>query len=125
VQRFFERLGITLCVAAGAICVVLHLATFVTVIPLPWILLPFASMFGAVLAIKAAGADTRFAPPTGRAGVLVGALFLYGVFSFVCFYRTTGGASSVRIQDGQYVSMYKSHVIRTITEEEYRMFPNL
>ncbi len=52
-------------------------------------------------------------------------LLVYAVLTFVYFYRTTGGASSVTIVDGQYVSMSKSRIIRTITEHEYRMFPNL
>jgi len=33
--------------------------------------------------------------------------------------------SSVAVVDGRYVSMYKEHVIRNISEQEYRMFPNL
>lgn len=40
-------------------------------------------------------------------------------------YVLTGGASSVRVVNGQYVSMYKSQIIRTITENEYRMFRTL
>jgi len=32
---------------------------------------------------------------------------------------------SVAIVDGQYVSKYKDQVIRVITKNEYRMFPNL
>ena len=52
-------------------------------------------------------------------------LLVYAVLTFVYFYRTTGGASSVGIVDGQYVSKYKDHVIRVITYDEYRMFPNL
>ena len=53
------------------------------------------------------------------------AVFGYAVLTFVYFYRTTGGASSVSVVDGQYVAMYKDQVIRTISENEYRMFPNL
>jgi hypothetical protein len=52
-------------------------------------------------------------------------LLIYAVLTFVYYYKTTGGASSVGIVDGQYVSKYKDHVIRAITGREYRMFPNL
>jgi hypothetical protein len=123
--RFIDRLTFALCIAAGVVCVVLHVATFVAVIPPIWVLLPFALMFGAVLCIKAAGSERRFARPTMRAGLLSAGLLLYAVLTFVHFYRITGGASSVNMLDGQYVSMYKGHVIRTITEQEYHMFPNL
>jgi hypothetical protein len=51
-------------------------------------------------------------------------LLVYAILTFVYFYRTTGGASSVEIVDGRFVSMYKGQVIR-ISEREYRMFPNL
>jgi hypothetical protein len=43
----------------------------------------------------------------------------------IYFYRTTDGASSVSVVNGQYVSKYKDHILRIITEQEYRMFPNL
>ena len=52
-------------------------------------------------------------------------LLIYAIGCFVYDYKTTGGATSVAIVDGQYVSMQKEHVIRAITENEYRMFPNL
>jgi hypothetical protein len=52
-------------------------------------------------------------------------LLVYAIFLFVYFYKTTGGASSVDVVDGQYVSKNKDHVIRTLTEQEYRAFPNL
>ena len=125
VQRFFERLGFAFCIAAGAICVVLHVATFVTVVPRMWIFLPFAFIFGALLCSKAGGSDRRFGRPNTRAGLLAVALFLYAVLTFVYVYRTTGGASSVSMLDGKYVAMDKSHVIRTISIQEYQMFPNL
>ena len=51
-------------------------------------------------------------------GVLV-----YAILLFVYFYKITGGASSVAVVGGRYVSTYKDHVIRTVTEQEYRMFP--
>jgi hypothetical protein len=36
----------------------------------------------------------------------------------------TGGATSVKILDGQYVSMYQDQVISTISEQEYLWFPS-
>jgi hypothetical protein len=53
------------------------------------------------------------------------ALLVYSLAMFYLFYRTTGGASSVAIVNGGYVAKYKDHVIRAITESEYRGFPNL
>jgi hypothetical protein len=82
-------------------------------------------MFGAVLCIKAVEDIRRSRQFSIRGGLLAGGLVLYAVLTFVYFYRTTGGASSVEVLDGHYVSMYKDHVIRTITAEEYAMFPNL
>ena len=51
-------------------------------------------------------------------------LLVYAVILFAQFYRSSGGATSVGIVEGQYVYMSKSTVIRPITEREYRMFPS-
>ena len=50
-------------------------------------------------------------------------LLVYAIFVFVHFYKSSGGASSVGIVEGQYVYMSKSTVIRPISEQEYKMFP--
>jgi hypothetical protein len=94
-------------------------------VPPVWVLPSFALMFGAVLCTQAAKSERRFKRPTRNWTLFGFALLVYAILTFVYFYRTTGGASSVSIVDGQYVSMYKSRIIRTITEHEYRMIPNL
>jgi uncharacterized membrane protein HdeD (DUF308 family) len=98
---------------------------FVAMVPLVWVLPSFALVFGAVLCAQAIKSERPLKPPARNWTVVGFALFVYAVLTFVYFYRTTGGASSVTIVDGQYVSMYKSRIIRIITEHEYRMFPNL
>jgi hypothetical protein len=40
-------------------------------------------------------------------------------------YRATGGASSVAVRDGVQIALYKDHVIKTLTAEEFAYFPNL
>jgi hypothetical protein len=128
---FLDRLGCALYIAAAAICAVLHVATFIAIIPPIWVLPPFALTFGAVFCAQAFKSEQRLKAPTARNRTTVGLTFvgytllIYAVLTFVYFYRTTGGASSVTTVDGHYVSMYKSRIIRTITEHEYRMFPNL
>jgi hypothetical protein len=120
-----KRIGLTLCLAAITICVVLHLATFVIILSPVWILPGFLLMFAAVVCGTMVHPNRRLLRPTGKAAVIGSALLIYAVLTFVYDYRTTGGATSVGIVNGQYVSMYKSHVIRPITEYEYRFFPNL
>jgi hypothetical protein len=50
-------------------------------------------------------------------------MLLYAILLFVHFYRSSGGATSVGIVEGQYVYMSKDTVIRSISEAEYKMFP--
>jgi hypothetical protein len=118
-------LGLVLSVGAAAICLVLHVATFLTIVSLMWIILPFLLVAGAVLCSKAVEPRLRLTLRTDKVALLGCVLFIYAVLTFVYFYKTTGGASSVGIVDGQYVSRYKDRVIRVITYDEYRMFPNL
>jgi hypothetical protein len=125
VRGFVDRLGVALCIASAALCAVLHIATFMTTVSFLWLVPPFFLMFGAVLCAKAVEGDVRFRTPSGKLGWFGLVLLVYAALTFVYFYRTTGGASSVSIVNGGYVSMYKSRIIRTITEQEYRMFPNL
>jgi hypothetical protein len=96
-----------------------------TIVPFLWLLPPFFLMAGAVLCAKAVESDVGFRKPSGTLGWLGLVLLVYAVLTFVHDYRTTGGASSVGIVNGEYVSMYKTRILRTITEQEYRMFPNL
>jgi hypothetical protein len=61
--------------------------------------------------------------PAGKTAVAGCILLVYAILLFIHFYRSSGGASSVGIVEGQYVYMSKSAVIRPISEEEYKMFP--
>jgi hypothetical protein len=120
-----KKFGFTLCLATVAICMILHLATFVMILSPIWILPGVFLIFGAAICATAIQPNGRLQTPTGKVAIVGSALMIYAVLTFIYSYRTTGGATSVAIVDGQYVSMYKSHVIRTISEYEYRMFPNL
>jgi len=88
----------------------------------------FFLVAGAVLCSKAVESRPRLvrvALHRDKVALLGLVLLVYAVLTFVYFYKTTGGASSVDIVDGQYVSKYTDHVIKAISEGEYRMFPNL
>jgi len=68
--------------------------------------------------------ELRFKRPS-RSWVIFGfALLAYAVLLFVYDYGATGGATSAAFTNGRYVYMYKSQIMRTITEHEYTMFPN-
>jgi hypothetical protein len=124
-RRALNRLGLALCVGAAAICLVLHVATFLTIVSLIWIVPPFLLVAGAVLCSKAVEPKPRFSLRFDKVAALGWVLLIYSICTFVYDYKTTGGATSVGIVDGQYVSKYKDHVIRIITADEYKMFPNL
>src|ERR1035438_8780791 len=66
VHRFLDRLGCALCIACGAICAVLHVATFITMVPLVWVLPPFALMFGVALCAWAFRSELRIKTPAAR-----------------------------------------------------------
>jgi hypothetical protein len=125
-RRALNELGFALCVGAATMCLVVHVTTFLTIVSLLWIVPPFLLVACAVLCSKAVESNPpALALRTDRVARLGLALLVYAVLTFVYYYKTTGGASSVGIVDGQYVSKYKDHVIRVITESEYRMIPNL
>jgi hypothetical protein len=94
------------------------------------ILFPLFLLAGAALCLRVAqgwnlSVYFRVKPstPTGKTAVAGCILLVYAILLFIHFYRSSGGASSVGIVDGQYVYMSKSAVIRPISEEEYEMFP--
>ncbi len=123
-------IGKALCLAAVISCTLLHAATFLTVVPRLLILVPFFLIAGAVLCSRLVQgwklSDYRRAPlptPTGKTAAVGWVLLVYALLLFVHFYKSSGGASSVGIVEGQFVYMYKSAVIRPISEEEYNMFP--
>lgn len=119
------KLGIALLVCAAAICLVLHIATFFAILSPAWVMPAIFLVAGAVLCAHATKTKPRLALSTDPFSLLGWVLLVYAVATFVYFYRTTGGASRVTIIDGQYVSEYQGRVIRTISEAEYTMFPNL
>lgn len=122
--------GKALCFATAIACTLLHAATFTTIVPGLLILVPFFLMMGAVLCARltqrwtlSAYLRRRPSVPTSKTAIAGWLLLAYAILLFVYFYRSSGGASSVGIVDGQYVYMYKETVIRPISESEYRMFP--
>lgn len=120
-----DKLGFALCALALAICIVVHVGSFVGVVSLIWVIPPFILLAGAVLCSRVVQPRLRLPLRIDKVSLVGFGLLAYSILLFVYFYKTTGGASSVAVVDGQYVSMYKEHVIRSITEQEYRMFPNL
>jgi hypothetical protein len=125
IRGVLDRLGFALCIVAASVCIGLHVATFLIILQPGWIFPVFALIAGAVICANVVGSRPRFTLPDRKVAILGGALLVYSIFTFVYFYKKTGGASAVEIVGGQYVSEYKGHVIRTISEYEYRMFPNL
>ena len=120
-----RKLGLVLSLGIVITCVTVHIATFFTVLSLTWVLPSFVLLVGALLCVRAVHPKPRLGL-SGDPFALTGwVLLVYAILTFVYFYRTTGGASSVGIVDGQYVSEYQGRIIRNITEAEYKMFPNL
>jgi hypothetical protein len=125
VRSALDKLGFALCALALAICIVVHVGSFVGIVSLIWVIPPFFLLAGAVLCSRAVQPRLRLPLRTDKVSLVGFGLLAYSILLFVYFYKTTGGASSVAVVDGRYVSMYKEHVIRNISEKEYRMFPNL
>src|SRR5579859_6670731 len=81
VRRFLGRLGFALCIASGATCVILHIATFIAIIPPVWVLPSFFLMFGAVLCLRAVQSERLF-KRIPRNWTLIGvALLVYAVLT--------------------------------------------
>jgi hypothetical protein len=119
-----------LCIAAGTACALIHAATFLFAVPGYLILAPFFLLMGVIICSRVTQGwnsssydRVRLPIRSGKTALVGYVLLVYAVLLFVHFYRSSGGASSVGVVEGQYVYMYKSAVIRPISEEEYRMFP--
>jgi hypothetical protein len=123
-RLFLSRLEFALAIGAFSMCVVLHVAAFIMLLPPLWILLPFALLFGAVICSQAFKYKLRLKTRSRNWKIFGLALLLYAVLLFVYNYNATGGATSAGIVNGQYVYTYKGDVIKTITEHDYRVFPN-
>jgi hypothetical protein len=124
------RLGKSLCLATGIVCALLHAATFLTVVPRLLIVVPFFLLGGAILCLRLAQGwklsdylRARHTAPTGKTAIAGWILLAYALLLFIYFYRSSGGATTVGIIEGQYVYMCKGTVIRPISEAEYNMFP--
>jgi hypothetical protein len=102
----------------------LHVVAFLTTLSPTWVIPAVFLLAGAVLCTNTTKARLRLALSAGTFSLVGWGLLVYAVTTFIYFYRTTGGASGVAIIDGQYVSEYQGRFIRTISEVEYKMFPN-
>jgi len=122
---FQNRLGYALSIATLSICAILHLATFLGTVPPIWIV-PAFCMLGLTIicanTVRPKRGSRWFTDNFVYAGC---ALLVYAAFTFVYVHKTTGGATGVEIVSGHYVSTYKSHIIGSATEREYREFPSL
>ena len=117
-----RNLGIALCFATIFLCALLHIATFFSVVPRLSILVPLVLLAGAVLCAVTPIGWRNPPAPRSKAAVVGWVLLVYAVLLFMHQYRTTGGATSVEIVNGQYAYMCKDSVIRPISEVEYKMF---
>src|SRR5215469_4242323 len=124
-RDILDKLGFALCLLALAICIVVHVGSLVGFVSLIWVIPPFILLAGAVLCSRVVQPRLRLPLRIDTVSLVGFGLLAYSILLFIYFYKTTGGASSVAVVDGRYVSMNKGHVIRNITEQEYRMFPNL
>ena len=128
-RRIANNLGLVLCVALLALCVLAHLATFISPVSPAGGGESIIGMFVLTFAAGGCAYVVRRQPVVGqpilKSGALSVVLLVYAVLTFVYFYRTTGGATSVDVVDGHYVSEYQGQVMRIITESEYAMFPSL
>jgi hypothetical protein len=122
-----RKLGIFFAFVTLSACAVLHLFTFITAVPDLSILVPVVPLAGAILcAQQVLPWRTQLrnrAVPRGKTAMVGWVLLAYALILFVYFYRTTGGASSVSIVNGQYFYMYQGHMLRPITQEQYEIFP--
>jgi hypothetical protein len=124
-QGALDKLGFSLCIGTFVFCAILHVGTFVAIVSLFWIIPASFLLAGAVLCSSVLNPRPRFALHFDKLSMLGWVLLIYALCTFAYDYKTTGGATSVGIVNGQYVSMYKDRVIRVITDSEYKMFPDL
>ena len=124
-QSLAAKLLRLLLIAAAAISSIVHIATFLTIVPFLWLIPAFVCFFGAVLCTKALESKGSIRKASGPAVWIGLSLLAYSILTFVYFRQTTGGATGVGIVNGAFVTMDHHKVIRTISEQEYRMIPTL
>ena len=131
-----QNAGKAFCFATLIACALLHVATFLTIVPGLLILVPFFLLMVAILCARVTqgwslsayrrmqlSIPKELSMPKGKTAIAGSFLLAYAILLFISFYKSSGGATSVGIVEGQYVYMYKSTVIRPISEAEYKMFP--
>jgi hypothetical protein len=103
----------------------MHIGTFVAIVPEGWIAVPFVLMIATILCSEVVKSLRIPWLPGPGWGLWSGLLLAYFLITFSYVLYVTGGATSANIRDGHYVYMYKGRIIRTITAQEYMMYPNL
>ena|SRR5215469_7821270 len=121
--------GKALCLATAISCVLLHAATFLTVVPGLLILVPFFLLMGAALCTRVTQGwfpsyrRVRTSAPRGKnchSWFVLAGLCDSPVFALL---QEFGRSIERGNRCSHYVYMYKETVIRPISEEEYKMFP--
>ena len=126
-------LGLSFGIFTLSVCAIINTATFIANVPEYLVLVPFLFLFTAMYcglspyqrSISFRTDPIRLYSPRGIAAVGGCILLLYAVVVFVHMYIATDGATGVGIADGRYAYMYKSRILRPITQAEYKMFPRL
>ena len=119
------RIGLASSIAAVATCAAVHVATFVTIVPPAWGLALVAVMIGVLVFSNAVDSQRPFKKIPRRWLPHLCALTVYAIGWFMYYYRVTGGSTGESFLNGQYVAMNGDRVLRVITEQEFRMYPNL
>ena len=96
-----DKLGFAFCALALAICVVLHVGSFLGIVSPMWLIPPLFVVGGAVLCSRAVETRLRLPLRTDKVSLVGFGILVYAILLFVYFYKTTGGASSVAVVDGQ------------------------
>jgi hypothetical protein len=114
-----------LCMATAVSCALLHLATFVTIVPFFTIVVPGFMIVSASMRSRANQPQGGYRTPSGMLGLLGIVLFGYAMFTAILFWMDTGAPIGVGIVEGQYVAKFKYQITKPISEQEYRMIPNV
>jgi len=124
------RAGYIASLANIVLCAVAHVATFVTILPPQTTFVLFVAFPLAIVGVAAGRIPWQrdrswFVPPPRHEQFVSALLLVYALAMWVYFFRKTGGASGADIIQGQYVFTDKARILKTVTEHEYRMLPNL
>ena len=103
----------------------MHLATFFIITPIYWVVLPVALVLVSGMLGRIAGVASSPQLTFRAEGIVTVGIFMYAVSMFVYVYRSTDEATSVAQQNGEYISLHKDRILRSITDREYLIFPNL